>query len=770
MNKKILVLAAFILIMNLLISAKLENIPMNLEQPDGSRIDCYSSGDEFFNWLHDQNGYTIIQSPDDGFYYYAEKINEKIIASDHRVGVVNPLYTDLDKWTLISQKEYKERRKKFNDNDNLRERAPTSGTLNNLVVYIRFSDQSEFPQPRSVYDQKFNDDSTGAVSMYSYYDEVSFNTLEIWSSHYPVCEITTNLSYQDPHPRNYYSPYNSVSNPLGYHNGFEAHDRETELLVNAINYIAGEVPVELDIDGDDDGLVDNVCFIIRGGNDAWADLLWAHRSWLYSTFVYINGKRVYDYTFQPVSQNSVSTLCHEMFHALGAPDLYHYNYDGFSACGAWDIMDGGFGHMGAYMKYRYGNWIDEIPQISANGTYSLSSLLEAENNCFKIPSPNSTTEYFVVEYRRKVPGTYEMNIPGSGLLIYRINTLLDGEGNADGPPDEVYIFRPGGSPNSNGSTSQAHFSSDYGRTEFNDETNPYGFLSNGNPGGIFIHQIGSIGDEISFILDPQIGLISGTVSNDNPEYSITDVEINIEDEIFSPDENGDFLFTFIEGNYEISASLSGHASDVHDIEIEPYLETNVNFFLSYLESPYDLDFVLNENEAALSWDFDDSGNEDFENFNVYISIGNNYFNLINSPTEPEYSATLSPTLEYWFYVNAEYSNGMSDSSNVINIAFTQADNDLVLEEKTAFGNWKNPFYSGTDISFSLKENSYAELNIYNIKGELVKSLLSENLESGEHNIYWNADDEANRKISSGVYLFELRSNETTVIKKSLYLK
>ena len=47
----------------------------------------------------------------------------------------------------------------------------------------------------------------------------------------------------------------------------------------------------------------------------------------------------------------------------------------------------------------------------------------------------------MLEFRKKT-GTFESSVPGSGMLIYRINPAYDG--NADGPPDEVYLFRPGG--------------------------------------------------------------------------------------------------------------------------------------------------------------------------------------------------------------------------------------------------------------------------------------------------------------------------------------
>ena len=58
-------------------AAFLRNIPMTVNQPDGTVLHCYASGDEFFNFLHDSNGYTIIQHPETGYYVYAEKRNGK---------------------------------------------------------------------------------------------------------------------------------------------------------------------------------------------------------------------------------------------------------------------------------------------------------------------------------------------------------------------------------------------------------------------------------------------------------------------------------------------------------------------------------------------------------------------------------------------------------------------------------------------------------------------------------------------------------------------
>jgi hypothetical protein len=150
---------------------------------------------------------------------------------------------------------------------------------------------------------------------------------------------------------------------------------------------------------------------------------------------------------------------------------------------------------------RYGTWISSIPEITDAGTYTLNAATSPAGQSFKIASPNSTTEYYVVEYRYRT-GTFETSVPGSGLIVSRINTDFDGWGNADYEPpgvlDEVYIYRPDGTTAANGKPWNAHFSSGAGRTAINDATNPSGFLSDGTAGGLDIWSVGGAGTTISF--------------------------------------------------------------------------------------------------------------------------------------------------------------------------------------------------------------------------------------------------------------------------------
>ncbi len=492
-------------------SAYLANVPQEVTQPDGIVLHCFATGDEHYNWMHDSDGYVIIQDHNTGFYTYAIQVDGELLPSQYIAGRIDPASVGLVPNIKPSPQKLRQIRAASQAmfEESPPSPAPNTGALNNLAVFIRFSGESEFTDQVSTYNNMFNLATSGANSMTNYFAEASYNTLAVTTGFYPTPPGATVVSYQDAQPRGYYQPYDATTNPIGYQggdDGSERTSREHTLLKNAVNAIASQVPAGLNLDGDNDGHVDNVCFIIRGSATGWASLLWPHMWALYSQTAYINSKRVYTYNFQlqnSLSSSGVGVLCHEMMHSLGAPDLYHYSYDGLNPVGTWDIMEYNQNppqHSSAYIKYRYTHWISSIPTISTPGVYTLGPLgTSATNNCYKIPSPNSATEYYVVEYRKKT-GTFENSIPGSGLLVYRVNTARDGSGNSDGPPDELYLYRPGGTCTSNGSYSTANFSSDVGRTTINDSTNPAPFLSNCTAGGLSISEVGSSGGTISFRL------------------------------------------------------------------------------------------------------------------------------------------------------------------------------------------------------------------------------------------------------------------------------
>ena len=602
-------------------AAYLKDIPMTLTQPDGTILHCYASGDEYFNYLHDANGYTIMQHPVTGYYVYADKQEGKLVATKYIAGKYDPASKNLRPFNLIPSEEWRARRKAWEVPDERpvnREFVPNHGTLNNIAIFIRFSDDAEFVNTYSSIDDMFNDDSENAVSMKTYFRAASYGAIEIPTYFYPGHNGQTIISYQDSQPRSYYQPYNATTNPNGYQDSEESREREFSLLQRAVNYINANYPIpsDLNIDYDDDGFVDNVCFIVRGTVGAWSSLLWPHKWSLYDRKVYINGKRVYVFNLQLADASSyfnTSTMCHEMNHSLSAPDLYHYNDDnGFDPIARWDLMATNTTppqHCGAYMKMKYGHWISEIPEITKAGTYSLNPISSATptNVAYKIKSQDPY-QYYVLEYRDKT-SLFDGNLYGSGLLIYRIDTRFSG--NADYDPsngiyDEVYIFRPGGTSSDNGTVSSAHFSANVGRTEFSSSTNPRPFFSDGTlDDNIKIYDISQTGSTISFKYgtlsqcDPPTNL-AATTENRNATLTWTTATGaqsyniyrngsligNTANDTYVDNNLSYGLYSYFLKSVDENGSLSP-ASETIEVSIEP-LASN-------------LTAILSDNVAELSW-------------------------------------------------------------------------------------------------------------------------------------------------------------------------
>ena len=515
-------------------AAYLKDVPKTLTQPDGTVLHCYASGDEYFNYLHDENGFTIMQHPETGFYVYADKRDGKLVATEFVAGRVDPASKNLKPFNLISPQEWMARRKAWQEKETLinRDGLPNHGTLNNISIFIRFSDDDEFTNTYSSIDNMFNDETENAISLRTYFRAASYGAIEIPTYFYPGHNGETIISYQDTYPRSYFQPYDATTNTNGYEGDDDRREREFSLLERAVNYINANypVPTNLNIDYNNDGYVDNVCFIVRGDTGAWSSLLWPHKWSLYDRTVRINGKRVYTFNFQLADATSyfnTSVMCHEMNHSLGAPDLYHYYYgENISPVGRWDLMENNAmppQHCGAYMKMKYGHWIDEIPEITQAGVYTLNPISSTTptNIAYKIQSEDPD-QYYVLEYRDNT-SLFETALPGAGLLVYRIDTRFDGNASynpSNGIYDEVYLFRPGGSTSENGNLSIAHLSSDVGRTEFSAVTSAYPFFTDGTIDNNFrIYDITSAGSTISFKYgtssecDPPTHLVASIVGN-----------------------------------------------------------------------------------------------------------------------------------------------------------------------------------------------------------------------------------------------------------------
>ncbi|MDZ4181937.1 MAG: FlgD immunoglobulin-like domain containing protein [Candidatus Cloacimonadaceae bacterium] len=84
--------------------------------------------------------------------------------------------------------------------------------------------------------------------------------------------------------------------------------------------------------------------------------------------------------------------------------------------------------------------------------------------------------------------------------------------------------------------------------------------------------------------------------------------------------------------------------------------------------------------------------------------------------------------------------------------------------------YPNPFNPSTTISFSIPAGMQCSLDIYNLRGQKVKTLLNENMTAGKHSVVWDGDDDNGRKVSSGVYLYRLSTPFSSKSAKMLLMK
>lgn len=307
-----------------------------------------------------------------------------------------------------------------------------------------------------------------------------------------------------------------------------SYSSDMSLLSAVIKQLSVDPSVKIDCTGD--GIIDNLTIVVHKDNYSSSsknDVLWPHRG-VYAGGERINGKYIRSYNILNTEIftniiNSYGVISHEFMHTLGYPDLYK-NTGSDMPVGMWDIMASSNDYMSyplAYLRNRISGWtnVSTITKTSSGLTLSAQNSTSG-THAYIIKSPSmSESEFFVVEYRRLGNGadgqfTLDSRIPcyyapagkNGGIIIYRVNTNIDGLSN-QGTANAIYVFRPGVSNElSCGSDlKNSALSAESGRTSFGSPDMDAGIAdnaltySNGINSGIVIKNVGSAsGSTISF--------------------------------------------------------------------------------------------------------------------------------------------------------------------------------------------------------------------------------------------------------------------------------
>jgi len=99
------------------------------------------------------------------------------------------------------------------------------------------------------------------------------------------------------------------------------------------------------------------------------------------------------------------------------------------------------------------------------------------------------------------------------------------------------------------------------------------------------------------------------------------------------------------------------------------------------------------------------------------------------------------------------------------------DNTIVTPQTTQLNaNYPNPFNPTTFISFDNAQDGNVRIDIFNVKGQKVKTLVNDHFKAGAHKVEWNGTDENNKNVSSGIYFYNMKSGKYTATRKMILMK
>ena len=456
---------------------------VNVTQPDGTTVTIQLHGDEWLHFNTTADGYSVVKNQQ-GFYVYAEKKNGELkatqmVAHNAQERKANELafLQNVKKYQVPDMTPANATMKGRVEAIGAQRRAQGNRATNyenfkGLIVLIQYNDKefSREDYPTVINDMVNQQNYTGfdnnqrTGSVRDYFTDNSEGKFQ------PQFDVV------GPYTVNY-SQYDANMNG----------DKYRKILVDALNQADADVNFK-NYDGDNDGAVDLVFFILAGnganygGNDE--NLWWPHRSVIideekYNTgknpYIYKDGVLLWDYASstelcgyttnpQTVFIDGIGTICHEFSHVLGLPDFYDTNYeeDGESVTpGDWSLMasgnylNNGFTPVGYSLYERYSVGFADKPEvISQPGNYTLEPLYNNQKGYWlNTPEPK---EFFILENRQRSQFKWDAYLPGDGMLAYRVDLSNEGVWQANkvnaNPEHNYYVLlRAGGESTSSAS-------------------------------------------------------------------------------------------------------------------------------------------------------------------------------------------------------------------------------------------------------------------------------------------------------------------------------
>ena len=186
-------------------------------------------------------------------------------------------------------------------------------------------------------------------------------------------------------------------------------------------------------------------------------------------------------------------------------------------------------------------------------------------------------------------------------------------------------------------------------------------------------------------------------------------------------------------------------------------------------------------QALVSLDYDNDGDLDFATANystsngitLFINDGSANFSQAKSCFQTQIDGFPRGIVASDFDIDGRTDIAVSTSSDQFNVLYNVGGPTAVEQQQINFSpdeyvleqNYPNPFNPSTTFEFAIPQSSLVNLAIYNILGELVKTLVNEERPAGNHSIHFNANN-----LASGIYFYKLQAGSFVETKKMILIK
>jgi len=131
----------------------------------------------------------------------------------------------------------------------------------------------------------------------------------------------------------------------------------------------------------------------------------------------------------------------------------------------------------------------------------------------------------------------------------------------------------------------------------------------------------------------------------------------------------------------------------------------------------------------------------------------------------------APVGDNFYYVKGNYgAHGESFMGNAFSVYMTSEIDEIIEYSTKLIGNYPNPFNPETTIKFSLEKESFVTIDIFNIKGQKVTTIANDIYRTGDHNVVWKGNDLYGQPVSSGVYFYQMKTDDKSYIKRMMLMK